>query len=306
MDADATKFERPEGWVIASWVVVAAEFALAVYLGLKRPGVGPVKAYIYGPFVLAACAFVVGLYGLFRSIRRPPFGSTQRLVAFGLLAIVIGSASYGLPFPAARSARPTSARIRVPAQGPWKVAWGGIDDTSAIWRTRPDRSFAYVLVIERDGKTRANESDPASAFARGAEVVAPAAGTVVRVVDGVPDDGQLHADDLGNHVVIEIAPGEFLFVSGLEKGSLVAKVGDVVQQGAPLGRVGYSAWSPLCPEPCLGLHVQDTPDPFWGQGIPFYFFDAAIDGERIVRGSPVGRGWFSSRALGGQVIEHRP
>jgi hypothetical protein len=211
----------------------------------------------------------VGLVGLILSIRRPPFGATQRLVAFGLLFFVVGTASYGLPFPAARSTRPTLARIRVPVEGEWRVAWGGVDDASAIWRTRPDRSFVYVLVKEASGATRG-------------------------------------ADDLGNHVVIELASDEFLFVSGLERGSISVSTGATIEAGAPLGRVGFSAFSPLCPEPQLGLHVQDTPEPFWGQGIPFYFWESALNGQRMPRAAPAGRGWFPGRALAGDTVRHEP
>jgi hypothetical protein len=294
MKVESKSSARPEAWVVAAWLIVAAELGLAVFLGLKRPGVAPVKAYLYGPWLLALAAFVVGLVGLILSIRRPPFGATQRLVAFGLLFFVVGTASYGLPFPAARSTRPTLARIRVPVEGEWRVAWGGVDDASAIWRTRPDRSFVYVLVKEASGATR------------GAEVLAPASGKVVRVVNDVPDDGALHADDLGNHVVIELASDEFLFVSGLERGSISVSTGATIEAGAPLGRVGFSAFSPLCPEPQLGLHVQDTPEPFWGQGIPFYFWESALNGQRMPRAAPAGRGWFPGRALAGDTVRHEP
>jgi hypothetical protein len=306
MALDAKSNARPEAWVVAAWLIVAAELGLAVFLGLKRPGVAPVKAYLYGPWLLAMAAFLVGLLGVWRTIRRPASGGTQRMVAFGLLFFVVGTASYGLPFPAARSTRPTLARIRVPAEGEWTVAWGGVDDASAIWRTRPDRCFAYVLVLERDGSTRAQPADPASAHARGAAVVAPAGGKVVRVVNDVPDDGALHADDLGNHVVIELGIDEFLFVSGLERGSIPLAQGAQVAAGDPLGRIGFSAFSPLCPEPHLGLHVQDTPEPFWGQGIPFYFWESAQNGQKLPRASPTGRGWFPARALAGDRVRHEP
>jgi hypothetical protein len=306
MKVESKSSARPEAWVVAAWLIVAAELGLAVFLGLKRPGVAPVKAYLYGPWLLALAAFVVGLVGLWISIRRPPFGATQRLVAFGLLFFVVGTASYGLPFPAARSTRPTLARIRVPVEGEWRVAWGGVDDASAIWRTRPDRCFVYVLVKEEGGATRAASSEVGAAFARGAAVLAPASGKVVRVVNDVPDDGALHADDLGNHVVLELAADEFLFVSGLERGSIPVVVGATIEAGAPLGRVGFSAFSPLCPEPHLGLHIQDTSDAFWGQGIPFYFWESALNGQRMPRAAPAGRGWFPGRALAGDSVRHEP
>lgn len=306
MEPETKSNARPEAWIVAAWLIVAAELGLAVFLGLKRPGVAPVKAYLYGPWLLALAAFLVGLFGVGRSIRRPASSGTQRLIAFGLLCFVVGTASYGLPFPAARSTRPTLARIRVPLEGEWTVAWGGVDDASAIWRTRPDRCFAYVLVLEREGSTRAQPADPASAHARGAPVVAPASGKVVRVVNDVPDDGALHANDLGNHVVIELAADEFLFASGLERGSIPVAEGAPIAAGDALGRIGFSAFSPLCPEPHLGLHVQDTPEPFWGQGMPFHFWESAQNGQKLPRATPAGRGWFPGRALSGDRVRHEP
>lgn len=306
MEADAPQSKRPEAWVVLAWLVLVGEFALAVYLGMKRPGVGPVKAFVYGPWLLAAAALAVGATGLVWSLRHRPFGHPQRLIAFGLLAFVVGTATYGLPFPAARGSRPSAARVRVPAAGEWTVAWGGLDEANALLRTRPDRCFGYYLVLARDGVTRADAADPRSAFAFGAEVLAPAAGAVVRAVNDVPDDGQWHADDLGNHVVIEVAAGEYLFVSGLAQGSVTVAAGQRVAAGDALGRVGYSAFSPLLPEPHLALHLQDTPDPLWGQGIPFYFYESAVDGERVARAAPTGRGYFPGRALTGQRVAHAP
>jgi hypothetical protein len=292
--------------VAAAWALVVLEFVLAIVLGMKRPGATAVHVYLYGPIALAALALLVGAAGLVTSWLRRPFARPQRLIALCVLGFVIASATYPLPFPSARSSHPSSVRMRFPATGEWTTAWGGESDESRLLRTRPDRGFGFSFVLAQDGATRADPARPESAFAFGAEVVAPAAGRVARVEDALDDDGRPHAHDLGNHVVLEVAPGEFLFVTGLQRGSIQVRAGDDLAAGAALGRIGFSAWSPLLPEPHLALHVQDTPDPIFGQGIPFYFFESAIDGQRTTRAAPVGRGYFPGRAPAGQRIEHRP
>lgn len=293
-------------WVVAAWAVVLAEFVLAIYLGLKRPGVGPVKAFLYGPPVIAVVALALGVCGVVWSALRRPFATTQRLVAWCLLGFVILSATYPLPFPSARSSRPSAVRVRFPLEGEWTTAWGGEGEMSQMLRTRPDRCFGFAFVLARDGITRAESGDPRTAFALHAPVVAPASGTVVRVVDDLPDEDAPREHDLGNHVVLEVAPQEFLFVCGLEQGSCAVRVGESIAAGAPLARVGASGRSLLLPEAHLALHMQDTPDPLWGQGIPFYFFESSIDGARIARAVPTGRGYFPGRAITGQRIAHTP
>jgi hypothetical protein len=306
MAAERTPKVHFEAWVVCAWIVVAAEFVLAIVLGLKRPGAMPVKVYLYGPFLIAASSLGVGIAGLVWSARRRPFAQPQRLVAFCVLAFAIGTSSYPLPFPSARSSRPSAVRVRFPLEGEWTTAWGGENEINHHLRVRPDRRYGFDFVLAQDGALRRDAADPTSAFAWDREVLAPAGGTVVRVEHDLADDGVLHGHDLGNHVVIEIAPDEFLFVAGLRQGSITVRPGDSVAAGAPIGRIGFSCGSPTLPEPHLSLHVQDTPDPIWGQGIPFYFFESAIDGVRVARSVPDGRGYFAGHALAGQRIAHAP
>lgn len=296
---------KPEAWVLAAWVVVALEAGLAMYLGSKQTGLTPIRAYLFGPPLLAALALVVGVVGAVWSYRRRPFASPQRIVAFCLLAFVFATASYHVPFPSHRSFRPSRVRIGAPFEGEWTVAWGGPDDSSALLATRPDRRFARLFVLVREGVTRADRADPRSAFAFDQPVFAPCDGRVVRAVGGLGDEGAA-PDDLGNHVVLEIAPDEFLFVSGLARDSLEVKVGDAVARGARLGRVGFSAASRILPEPHLGLHVQDTPDPIWGQAIPYYLHDVVVNGAAVQRAEASGRGFFPGYPPAGDRVRPAP
>ncbi len=283
---------KPELWVLAAWVVVALEALLAMYLGTRQSGALPIRAYVFGAPLLAASALLVGVVGAVQSYRKRPFATPQRTVAFCLLAFVFATTSYHLPFPAHRSFRPSRVRVEPPFEGEWTVAWGGPDDSSALLATRPDRRFGRLFVVVRGDVTRADPQDPASAFANQQPVLAPCAGRVVRAVGDLPDVGLAASDDLGNHVVLEIAPEEYLFLTGLAQGSLQVSVGQELASGAPIGRVGFSAASRILPEPHLGLHLQDTPEPIWGQSIPYYLHNLRLNGEYVQRAEAVGRGFF--------------
>jgi hypothetical protein len=299
MEADA---KRPEAWVALAWLVLAAEIALAVYLGLKRPGAGPVRAYLFGPPILVGAALLVAALGIARSFARKPFARPQRMVALCLLAIVAATASAPIPFPSYRADRPSLVRFRSPFRGEWTVAWGGPDaEANFLARARADRRFGYDFVVVKEGRTR-SASDPASAFAFGEDVLAPCEGLVARVRDGIADDGASAPDDLGNFVAIEAAPGEFLFLASLQRGSIAVREGERVAAGQPVARAGFSAASRITPEPHLALHLQDTPEPILGQGIPFYFHGVVVNDAALERVAPQGRGFFAGAAPTGDRV----
>lgn len=303
MGADARSRARPEAWVFAAWSVLAAEVALAIYLGLKFPGANPAKAYTFGPWLLVGAAFAVGIAGAAVSLARRPIANPYRLVAFCVLGFVIASVGFPLPFPSYRAGRPSPVAFQLPFQGEWTVAWGGADDQSHhLLRARPDRRFAYFFVVERDGATRREAADPRSAFAFGSQVLSPCDGQVVAATGELADDGPASRDDLGNHVVIEVAPAEYLFLTNLKQGSLAVRAGERVVRGQALARVGWSARTPLAPEPHLAMHLQDTPQPWWGQAIPFDFRDYFVGERRIERGLPRGAGYFVGRPLEGERL----
>jgi hypothetical protein len=302
MPAESPERARPEAWVVAAWALIAAELALAIYLGLKRPGAGPVRAYTFGPLLLVGGALAVGFVGAVTSAMRRPFARPQRVVAFCVVAFVVASASFPLPFPAHRADRPSRVAFSLPVRGEWTVAWGGEDDASFVLRTRPDRCYGYVLVVEAAGATRANAAEPRSAFAFGQTVLAPCDGVVAATLDRWPDDGRSASDDLGNWIALEVAPGEYFFLACLEHGSLAVEPGARVTRGQVLARVGWSAASRLAPEPHLALHLQDTPRPLAGQGVPFEFHDFFVGERRVERGRPRGKGLFVGYPLQGERV----
>ena len=90
---------------------------------------------------------------------------------------------------------------------------------------------------------------------------------------------------LGNHVGIEVAPRQFLFIGHLQPGSVAVAIGDHIVAGQLLGRVGNSGNSS---EPHVHLHLQDSTRPYFGEGIPFEFHGYRHEGRVVASGMPEG------------------
>jgi hypothetical protein len=109
----------------------------------------------------------------------------------------------------------------------------------------------------------------------GAEVLSATKGTVVGVLDRLPDgpiDFELPpitaADAGGNHVVVAIGHGRYAFYAHLQPGSVRVKVGDRVSAGETLGLLGNSGNSNA---PHLHFQLMTGPTPLASNGIPFRF-----------------------------------
>jgi hypothetical protein len=303
--------------VLPAWGLLAAELALLVYVASRTPGPGPVRAYLLGPMVLMAAALGLGAVGILWSLRHPPFARPGRVPALLCLCFVFVSSGYNYPFPAAREERPSKVPFALPVEGEWTVAWGG-DDTelNRLARSTPAARYALCLVrTDEQGRTALEgERDASAAAARpedhlafGAPVGAPAAGRVVRAGDGRPvgpEDtgaGSSEPDGFGNHVALEVAPGEVLVVGGLQRGSVAVDAGQAVEAGQPLGRVGSSARSLFLRQPHLLLQLQDSLHPRYAQGVPWFLHEVEVDGTPRERAWPEGGGPRDGRFAGQRV-----
>lgn len=136
------------------------------------------------------------------------------------------------------------------------------------------------------------EGDPSkleSYFSYRQPIVAAADGTVVRALDGLPNTTSLPGpppippieDTVGNHVIIEIAPGLYTLYGHMDTGSVRVEVGDRVELGQELGLIGSSGNSTT---PHLHFHVQTTETFFPTDGVPYVFNEFELLGwvpERI-------------------------
>ena len=126
----------------------------------------------------------------------------------------------------------------------------------------------------------------------GRAIVAPAAGTIMRVRIDRPDqpdaeksDPTCYASeypnggDPGNHVVIDHGHGEFSMIAHMRAGSVRVALGDRVQQGDLLGLLGTSGDTVT---PHVHYQLQDGPDGEFSDGLPVRFTNVN-DGPLVKR-----------------------
>lgn len=220
------------------------------------------------------------------------------------LSVVGARASGGAPVivsahlelaPAAPS--PTPGGLRFPVEGTW-VALNGPSDWSphrrAVVGLRPSvripQRFALDLIqfhqetLQTSGdflpvRPGADASAPESYLCYGQEVRAAGPAEVLVAVDGLPDRpiGSGDPSNLaGNHVVLRHGPELYGCYAHLAPGSVAVRVGDQVEAGALLGKVGNSGNTT---QPHLHLHFTRGPDVFRDPAAPVGFRGIEIRGR---------------------------
>lgn len=299
--------ERPEAWTWIAFAHAVAAVGLALFLGARTGGPAAIAAYAYGRDVLALSALLTLAAGLAWSLLRRPVLRRRRAPALVALVLVVGAASTPLPFPTSHEGHESPLCFRLPITGEWTVFWGGEGGArNRLASYLPDRRYGLDLVVADEGRTHRGDGLALEDYhAYGREVLAPADGEVVRVVDGLPDTPPRRAvlapEPFGNHVVLRVAPERFVFLGHLLAGSIAVREGQVVTSGTHLARVGNSGFSRFTPEPHLALHLQDTPLPRRGEAVPWRFCAYEADGREVERGLPSG-GIGPGGALLGQRV----
>jgi len=108
-------------------------------------------------------------------------------------------------------------------------------------------------------------------------VYSTTAGEIVSIIDTLPDNVPPKVPEIipsalyragGNQVVVKASAGVYVFYGHLVRASSNLKVGDRVEIGQPIGRLGNSGNSDA---PQLHLQVMDGADPLRSNGIPWVF-----------------------------------
>ena len=141
----------------------------------------------------------------------------------------------------------SEVNYQLPFNDEWYVYWGGKDILSNYHYEHEHIRYAYDFVKVVDGFSY--HGDPLkneNYYAFDQDVVAPAKGIVVSVVDGIEDNipgviNEAHPE--GNMVIIEHEHGEFSMLAHFKQHSIVVKVGDEVEAGQLLGKTGNSGYS---------------------------------------------------------------
>lgn len=193
----------------------------------------------------------------------------------------------------------SDATYRLPFDGVWFTYWGGPTEFQNYHAATPSQRHAYDFVIWRDGSTFSGDgSRNADYHAWEQPALAPADGGIIAVENGMPDikPGELPpamdqgaAEGLhpaGNHVIIETAANEYVFVAHLREGSVEVREGDRVTAGDRIGLVGNSGNTS---ESHVHIHAQDSSDFFdpSAVGLPLRFSGYRANGTNVELGVPV-------------------
>lgn len=138
------------------------------------------------------------------------------------------------------------------------------------------RRYAIDWVKVENGEMQhAKLAENSTYHGYGQEVLAVADGVIATTLDGIPENVPGRVPPLepvapvciicGNHVVLELAPGQFATYMHLQPNSLRVAKGDRVRRGQVLGLLGNSGNSSL---PHLHFHVATEPG-MTGQGVPY-------------------------------------
>lgn len=128
--------------------------------------------------------------------------------------------------------------------------------------------------IDSQGRIYSGDrTDPKSYTIFGKEALAMGDGTVVKVVDGLPEQvpgtypENISAEDAdGNAVILDLGQGNYLMYAHLQPGSPRVKVGQKVKAGDVLGLVGNTGNSVA---PHLHVHLMDSPLSLASSGLPY-------------------------------------
>jgi len=168
--------------------------------------------------------------------------------------------------------------MSLPFQGEWFVFWGGDNETDNYHVNVPgQRRAADLVMVDAKGNShRGNGAANKDYYCYGQPVLAPAAGTVVTAIDGVPDNSPGSMNPLcavGNCLIIQHAMGEFTVLAHFKPYSIRVKPGDKVKPGQTLGLCGNSGNSS---EPHLHFHLQTSGVMQDGVGMTQFFSNVLL------------------------------
>lgn len=268
-------------WKIVRWLPLAALVITALVIGILLLAGGMVKItawymlQIVPPFLGLVVLIVIVIYALIKKRRSRLWLATLAAAFISMLAFLLWVVP--VAFPASLESMTPPVTVRLPADGPIRVAWGGDSIKTNYHAAVPDQRWAYDLVMEPAFSGSAVLEDYGC---YGEPVLAPTAGTVVSAHDGEPDSvpgvvSNNFSAPTGNHVMMQIKEtGTYLVIAHLKPGSVAVKTGDALAEGQVIGQCGNSGNTS---EPHIHIHHQrQDPGEFplnFAEGLPLYFRD---------------------------------
>jgi hypothetical protein len=177
------------------------------------------------------------------------------------------------PVPAIPVPKRNTVPLRLPFRGRRAVTSGGPTPELNLHLLGPRESqfgIDFVAVDEQGRTCRGDGSRNEDHYSYGQEVLAVAAGSVVKVVDGLPDNrpGSRDSSNSGNAIVLRHGDDEYSVYLHLRPYRARVKVGDRVVAGQVIGECGNSGNSS---DAHIHLHLTNSPVVQDATGFPPYF-----------------------------------
>lgn len=289
-------------WRILRWMPLALMLlTIAVLLGMfAAGGMTRISAWylmqLLPPVLGLVSLLTVTIYAIVRKRRSKALLATGLAALLSLSPLVFWFAP--IAYPASLETTSPSATVRLPADVPLQVVWGGDSLEKNYHAAVPDQRWAYDLLVAPYFSGSPNLEDYGC---YGVPVVAPVSGYVVAARDGEPDatPGVVSNNMVaptGNHVMIRMETGTYLVIAHLKNGSVTVKTGETVVEGQVIGQCGNSGNTS---EPHIHIHHQRQ-DPTvyplnFAEGLPLYFRDhdgppMPVGGYRLEDDKPIPTG----------------
>lgn len=166
----------------------------------------------------------------------------------------------------------TENRFIYPFEEEWLVFWGGTNPLVNYHYAQASQRYAYDFIKIKDDRSFSEEPEKnENYYTFGQEVIAPADGIVVDMVNNIKDNvpGEMNGlKPAGNYVVIDHGHDEYSLLAHFKEGTIEVETGDEVKQGDPLGEAGNSGNSS---EPHIHFQVMDDEDFEKGEAIRINF-----------------------------------
>lgn len=173
-------------------------------------------------------------------------------------------------------------KYRVPFNGEYFIEYGGLTKkTSHSWEVISQR-YAYDFEKRKDNLPYKQDYHfLENYYCYLDDIICPCDGFVIdmqnnykntKIYDGRPITNDIK-EPRGNYITIKHSHGEYSTICHFEKGSIKVNIGDIVQAGEVLGKVGNSGNTQ---GPHIHFQVQKGPDFNQSKGIIITFKDAYI------------------------------
>lgn len=147
--------------------------------------------------------------------------------------------------------------ISLPFWGNWKImqAHNGQYTHKDEWR----HAWDFIIIGNNDKEFLGSGEKVEDYFCYEKNIIAPANGYIVDIADGIPNNkiGETNSkDNWGNSVVIKHTEYLYSQISHIKSGTFKVHVGDYINKGEIIAKVGNSGYSPY---PHMHFQLQATP-----------------------------------------------